>query len=122
MLAFQSILCLSIAQTMRRNRIHLGFGRTAKAVTGVLAIVLVLLLGAFAVSPSLHQRLHTDSANPDHFCAVSAFATGQLTWTAPNLAVAIACAIMVCGSLLRETPWASHLNLYFSPNRAPPRL
>jgi len=121
MLAFELSLCLPLAKPMRRNRIHLGFGRTAKAVTGVLAIMLVLVLGAFAVSPSLHQRLHTDSAHSDHFCAVSAFATGQLNWTEPNLVAAMACVIMVCGSLLRESPLASHLDLYFSPNRAPPR-
>jgi len=84
--------------------------------------MLVLVLGAFAVSASLHQCLHADSAHPYHFCAISAFAAGQLSWTETYLAVAIACVILVCGIPLRETTLASYLDLYFSPNRAPPRL
>ncbi len=107
---------------MRRNRICLGFGQTAKAVTTTFAVMLVLVLGAFAVSPSLHQCLHADSAHPDHFCVISAFATGQSSWTETKLAVAIAGVILVCGISLREISLASYLDLYFSPNRAPPRL
>jgi hypothetical protein len=107
---------------MRRNRISLGFGQTAKAVTATFAVMLVLVLGACAVSPSLHQSLHSDSSHPDHFCVISAFATGQLIWTEPKLAVAVACVILVCGLPLRVTPLASYLDLYFSPNRAPPRI
>jgi hypothetical protein len=106
---------------MRRNRICLGFGQTAKAVTTTFAVMLMLVLGAFAVSPSLHQRLHADSAHPDHFCVISAFAKGQLSWTETKLAVAVASVILFCGVPLRETPLTSYLDLYFSPNRAPPR-
>jgi hypothetical protein len=121
-LAFKPGWWLSFGKTMHRIRICLGLGRIAKAVTTTFAIVLVLVLGAFAVSPSLHQRLHADSAHPDHFCVISAFATGQLRWTETNFAVAIACVILVCVIPPRETPLASCLDLYFSPNRAPPRL
>jgi hypothetical protein len=107
---------------MRRIRICLGFGRTAKAVTAASAGVLVLVLGAFAVSPSLHQRLHTNSAHPYHFCVISAFATGQLNWTETNLVVTAACVFLACGVSLAESPLASYLDFYFSPNRAPPKL
>jgi hypothetical protein len=101
---------------MRPIRICLGFARTAKAVTAAFAVVLVLVLGALAVSPSLHQRLHADCAHPDHFCVISAFATGQLLWTETLLVV---CSVF--GVSRRETPLASYLDFYFSPNRAPPR-
>jgi hypothetical protein len=121
-LAFKPSLCFPFGKTMRRKRICLGFGRTARAVWAAFAVVLVLALGAFAVSPSLHQRLHTDSAHPDHFCVISAFATGQLSWTGTIPVVAATCVFLVCGVLLGDTPLASHLDFYFSPNRGPPRL
>jgi len=121
-LAFKPSLWLPFGKTMRRNGSHLGFGQTAKAVTTTFAVMLVLVLGVFAVSPSMHQRLHSDSAHPDHFCIISAFATGQLSWTEINFDVAIACVLLVCGVSLCETPLASYLDLYFSPNRAPPRI
>jgi hypothetical protein len=107
---------------MRGNRICLGFGQTAKTVTAAFAVMLVLVVGAFAVSPSLHQRLHADSDHPDHFCLISAFATGQLIGTEIMLVVAISCVILVCDIPLREIVLASYLDYYFSPNRAPPPL
>lgn len=109
-------------QDMRRNRICLGIGRTAKAVAAGFAVGLVLVLGAFAVSPSLHQCLHADCNHPDHLCAVSAFATGQLGWVETALVViATACVFFVRGEFPGETPLASYLDFYFSPNRAPPQ-
>jgi hypothetical protein len=64
-------MCMfGITFTMRRNRIWLGFGRTARAVTAVFALVLVVVLVVFAASPSLHQRLHTGTTHPDAFCIV----------------------------------------------------
>jgi H+/Cl- antiporter ClcA len=106
---------------MRRNRIHFGFGQTAKAVATAFAVVLVLVLGCFAVSSSLHQRLHTDSDRPDHFCVISAFATGQLRWTETMVVVITACVFLFYGASRGETPLVSYLDFYFSPNRAPPR-
>lgn len=106
---------------MRRNCIHFGFGRTARAVAAAVAVVLVLALGVLAVSPSLHQRLHPDSSHADHFCAIAAFATGQLSWTETMLVVITVCVFLVCGVSPGETPLASTLDFYFSPNRAPPR-
>jgi hypothetical protein len=111
---------LPFAKIMRRNRFCLGFGQTAQAVTTTFAILLVLFLGAVAVSPSLHQRLHADNDRPDHFCVVSAFAGGQLRWTESNLVVAIAHVFLVFSFSLHETPLASCLDFYSSPNRAPP--
>lgn len=107
---------------MRPTPNCLGAGRTARAVTAVVALVLVLLLGYFAVSPSLHQRLHTDSNRPDHFCAVIAFAKGQLSGPATISIVVIACGFCISGALPTEAALFSLFDYYFSPNRAPPRL
>ncbi len=115
-------MCLNCdTSTLRRNRICLGFGRTAKAVTAVFALVLVLVLGAFAASPSLHQRLHTDSNHPDHFCIICAFASGQLNVAETTPVVATACVFLICGVLAAETPLVSLFDFSFSPSRAPPR-
>jgi hypothetical protein len=99
----------------------LGFGRTAKAVTAALALVLVLALGAFAASPSLHQRLHTDSHHPDHGCIICALARGQLHVADTTPVVATACVFLTCGVLAAATPLVSLLNYSFPPSRAPPR-
>jgi hypothetical protein len=121
-LAFKPTLCLPLGKTMRQYRICSGFGRPARAVTAAFAVVVVLAMGAFSVCPSLHQRVHRDSDHPDHFCVISAFAAGQLTWTKTVPAVAAVLVFLISGVLLGEIPLASHLDFYFCPNRAPPRL
>ena len=107
---------------MRRYCQSIGFGRTAIAVAAALCIALVLALGAFAVSPSLHQRVHSDSNRSDHFCLICAFASGQVGAAETVLVAAIAAVFLNYGVLLRETPLVSLLDYYFSPNRAPPRF
>jgi hypothetical protein len=116
-------MCLNFnTSTMRRNRDRLGFGRTAKAVTAGFALVLVLVLGVFAASPSLHQRLHSDSNQSDHFCIICALASGHLDAPATTPITAAACVFLVCGVLAAETPLVSRFDFSFSPSRAPPRL
>jgi hypothetical protein len=107
---------------MLRYRVRLGFGRTEKAVAASFAIALVLTLGALAVSPSLHQRVHTDRARPDHFCLICAFAGGQVSATDTTSVLAVASIFFVYGVFFRETRLVSLLDFYFSPNRAPPRF
>jgi hypothetical protein len=108
--------------TLRRNRICLGFGRTAKTVTAVFALLLVMVLGAIAASPSLHQRLQADGDHHNHFCIICALASGQLNVADTSPIVATACVFLICGVLASETPLASRFNYFFSPSRAPPRL
>jgi hypothetical protein len=83
--------------------------------------VLMLALGAFAASPSLHQRLH-DSNHPNHFCVICALAGGQLNVAQTTPVVAAACVFLSCGVLAAETPLASRFDFFFSPSRAPPRV
>lgn len=51
------------------------FGKSALA---VLLIGVVLLLGAMAAAPALHELIHQDANEPGHQCAVSLFAHGQV--------------------------------------------
>jgi len=41
-------------------------------------MALILMLDALAVSPSLHEQLHTDANSPQHQCVVTLFAHGQV--------------------------------------------
>ena len=116
-------MCLNIdTRTLRRNRIGLGFSRTAKAVTAAFALVLVLALGAIAASPSLHQRLQVDSHQHDHFCIACALANGQLNVADTAPVVATPCVFVICGVLAPDAPLVSRFDFSFSPSRAPPRL
>jgi len=116
-------MCLNFdTSTLRRNRICLGFGWTANAVTAAFALVLVLVLGALAASPSLHQRFHTDSNDPNHFCIIRALASGHLNLGEKTPVVAAACVFLICGVRAAETPLVSLFDFSFSPSRAPPRL
>jgi hypothetical protein len=47
------------------------------AIASLLA-ALVLLLNAMAASPALHEWFHHDAALPEHQCAVTLFAHGQV--------------------------------------------
>jgi hypothetical protein len=106
---------------MRRKRHHLVLGRTAKAVGVAFAIFLVLALGALAVIPSLHQRLHSDSDHRDHSCVVTEFAAGQLSWEETVLVIALVVGILFCGKSPGETPLISYLGFNLASPRAPPQ-
>jgi len=49
-----------------------------KAFVASLLIALVLLLDAMAACPALHELIHHDAGKPDHECAVTMFAHGQV--------------------------------------------
>jgi hypothetical protein len=51
---------------------------SGKAFVASLLIALVLLLDAMAVCPALHELIHHDAGKPDHECAVTMFAHGQV--------------------------------------------
>jgi hypothetical protein len=54
------------------------FSRPVKSALAVLLIGAVLLLNALAASPALHKLIHHDADKPDHECAVTLFAHGQV--------------------------------------------
>ncbi len=80
---------------MRRISICLRLRQTAKAVTAAFALVLVLLLGVCAASPSLHLRLHADRAHAERFCVVCALAAGQLGWAGVAPIAVCACVFLI---------------------------
>lgn len=106
---------------MQQNRKGVCFSLTVKSVGAAFLVLLVLVLGAFSASPTLHHELHPDSTQPDHFCLITAFANGQLEAAESLPAVAAACVFLLCGTLLPMTPLVSLFHFHFSRSRAPPR-
>lgn len=54
------------------------FKRHSHAVLASLLVGLVLLLGAMAAAPNLHELIHHDADAPGHECAVTIFAHGHV--------------------------------------------
>ncbi|HEX3717756.1 MAG TPA: hypothetical protein VH595_07285 [Verrucomicrobiae bacterium] len=108
---------------MRRFRICLRFGRTARTVTAASVIALVVILCAFAVNPSLHKLVHTDGNHPDSLCLVCAFASSQIAGNVMAPVAAIACVFLLLDVVfLSENPLIPRLDYYAAPTRGPPRL
>ena len=55
--------------------------RRGKAAIALLGLGLVLMLNAMAACPALHELIHHDADKPDHECAVTLFAHGQVDST-----------------------------------------
>jgi hypothetical protein len=99
----------------------LRFNRTTKAVTAGFALLLMLILNAAAVSPSLHECFHADNHHDDSSCVICALAAGQLCGAETVTVAIVTCLVLVCAVLRPETPFISLFDFYFSPDRAPPR-
>lgn len=73
--------CLALwpyRDVMRRWLIQSGFVKAAKAAGAVCCVALVLGLSLLGASPELHELIHHDAGAPDHECAITLFAHGQV--------------------------------------------
>jgi hypothetical protein len=61
---------------VRVNQRHAATRR--QTVIALILVATVLLLDAMAASPALHEWIHADAGAPDHQCAVTLFAHGQV--------------------------------------------
>jgi hypothetical protein len=59
-----------------------------KALVASLLVALVLLLDAMAACPALHELIHKDANEPEHQCAVTLFAHGQIDLVNVDVVVA----------------------------------
>ena len=50
----------------------------AKRLLASAVVILIWLIDLMAASPALHERIHVDAGKPDHHCAVTVFAHGQI--------------------------------------------
>jgi hypothetical protein len=95
------------------------FKRQSKAVIASLLAGLVLLLGAMAACPALHELIHHDADEPGHECAVTLIAHGQMDSPVVEVAAIIPVA-PVEFSPLASSPFFSALAATLPPGRGPP--
>lgn len=107
---------------MRLMRQFLVFGRAAQAATASFTLALMLVLGVVAVSPTLHERFHSDGGHSDHTCLLCAFANGQISAAETAAVLAVVSIFLIRGSIVRAASLVSALDDYVPPNRGPPRL
>ena len=95
-------------------------GKMAKAALAFLLGMLVLLEAAMAASPALHHLIHADSDDPNHECAITAFAKAQVSSTfVAHILIALP-ALFGAVALLAETFILVQTTYRFSLGRAPP--
>jgi hypothetical protein len=95
------------------------FEAHGKAVIASLLVGLVLLLGAMAASPSLHERLHADASEAGHHCAVTLFAHGQVDSASADINVDVPKGIVVSDPLVQISAYSPAIE-NLPAGRAPP--
>lgn len=84
-------------------------------------LVLYVLLAAFAASPALHQAIHSDAGDPDHHCAITMLAQGQIELPDCGAALCLAPTYYVYAPLV-ELSVSSGIVELLPPGRGPPAL
>lgn len=93
--------------------------RQVKIISSLLALVLYLVVQAFAASPSLHHFIHHDADQADHQCAVTLLSHGQVALTPTEVSVPVP--IRLLGELTLPTvPVLGTVEYRLLPERAPP--
>jgi hypothetical protein len=89
--------------------------------TVAVVLMLYVVLATFAASPALHQAIHSDATNPDHHCAITLLAHGQIEMPDCNPSVYLAPSSYVCAPLV-EFSVSSGIVELLPPGRGPPAL
>jgi hypothetical protein len=84
-----------------------------------LLLVLFLFLQAMAASPALHTLVHHDAADPDHECAVTLFAHGQVNFSSTAAPVFCAPAGLIFSESSPRIIFVS-ADVRLLPGRGPP--
>jgi hypothetical protein len=99
-----------------------GMSRTAsrRAKAALLLGLLLSVLG-MATSPSLHKFVHPNATNPDHHCAATLLASGQVDAASSDFAIpAVLLVPIAANQAVVSTPSVPSFNLSLS--RGPPAL
>jgi hypothetical protein len=97
--------------------------RCSNQLRATVAVVLVLfvVLAAFAASPSLHQAIHSDATSPNHHCAITLLAHGQIEMPECGSTLCLA-PISYAYAPLVELSVSSGIIELLPPGRGPPAL
>jgi hypothetical protein len=97
--------------------------RCSAQLRAAVAVVLVLyvLLAAFAASPALHRAFHSDADHPDHHCAITMLAQGQIELPVCDTPLCLAPVCYTCAPPFVLSVFGSVAEL-LPPGRGPPAL
>jgi hypothetical protein len=95
--------------------------RKAKKAHAALWLGVFLLLQAMVVFPGLHSLIHADASDPDHECAVTLFAHGQVHGADAAIPVLRPEPAAVFTQSQREAVFVS-TDVRLRPGRGPPSL
>ena len=120
-LADLSMQCHVIKTHMKKAGIG-GFCRNSRLPQGCawLGFFLLLILQLFAGSAALHQAIHPDAQLPDHHCAVTLFAQGQVSSVHVWTGLADIIAPHICSLPTSNLELFAALDCRLAPSRAPP--
>jgi L-fucose mutarotase/ribose pyranase (RbsD/FucU family) len=95
-------------------------GKFARPASASLLTALFLFLSFVGSSPQLHKLIHADANAPDHSCAITLFAHGQVAAADVTTAIVTLLTLVVVTALLAETFLLPQADYRYSPSRAPP--
>jgi hypothetical protein len=90
-----------------------------KGVASALFLGLFLFLQTLAAAPVLHQLIHDNAGQPDHHCAVTLLAQGQIDAAPASVFVALPPFVLV-EAPASQTPILIAADYRLLPGRAPP--
>jgi len=93
--------------------------RKKRQAFGALLLGCFLALQALVTLPELHAWVHPDASDPDHECAVTLFAHGQVEAAVAVTPLFIAPSIVVSGPALPKIIFVS-TDIRLLPGRGPP--
>ncbi len=107
-------------QMLKLNRTNqLGW---FKSVLAGLLVVLVLVSSLLAVSPELHHRLHADSTQSDHQCALTILEHQQVLASEPQTLVPDCSLGLISFLRISHSAALPSFDYASAPSRAPPAV
>jgi hypothetical protein len=95
------------------------FARAVKSGGAVLCLGVLLLVQTMAAAPAFHAWVHHDANDPNHECAVTLFAHGQVHSPATGVEIAQAPAVLIVLEPARSIDFVS-TDVRLLPSRGPP--
>lgn len=90
-----------------------------RSLVSLLALVLYLFVAALAAAPELHHLFNHDADDPDHQCAATVIAQGQVD-AAPAVVALVVPTAVVEQPLAVAPLWLASPDFWLLPERAPP--
>jgi hypothetical protein len=113
------VFCAKTEVALKRSR-EKGLARIISAVVACLMALLVLGAAVGAVSPSLHNWIHSGAGQPGHECAITLFQQNQLLAAEGAAIAAVTLFLFISFVLLAKVIFLPIVPSFLPPGRAPP--